>query len=221
MRVLLIEDDWIIGAAVQAALQEVAYAADWVRNGQIGLDTLSMHRYDLVLLDLDLPGKDGIAVLNSLRAKNNPVPVVIMTGRGGLEDRLRGLNSGADDYLVKPFDMAELLARMRAILRRKAGNGFPFFTNGVLSLDPVTRRALTGRGEPVQLSKREFTLLQALLVRPGAILSREELEDRIYGSGDEVESNAIEFLIHSLRRKVGREMIKNVRGAGWMVPKHG
>lgn len=219
MRVLLVEDDAMIGEAIQGALKDASYAVDWVKNGQTALTTLSCQHYDLVLLDLGLPGKDGLEVLSSIRAKDNPVPLLIITARDGLDDRLRGLDGGADDYVLKPFEMAELLARMRAVLRRKGGSSIPMLSNGVISLDPASREAVVSHGAPVQLSSREFSLLQALLVRPGAILSRSDLEDRIYGWGDEVESNAVEFLIHALRRKLGNEVIKNVRGVGWMVLK--
>jgi two-component system OmpR family response regulator len=219
MRVLLVEDDSMIGEAIQGALKDASYAADWVKNGHTALTTLDCQHYDLVLLDLGLPGKDGLEVLASIRAKDNPVPLLIITARDGLDDRLRGLDGGADDYVLKPFEMAELLARMRAVLRRKAGSGLPTLGNGVVSLDPASREAVVKGQPPVQLSNREFALLQALLVRPGAILSRRNLEDRIYGWGDEVDSNAVEFLIHALRRKLGSEAIKNVRGAGWMVSK--
>ncbi|MEO7252900.1 MAG: response regulator [Casimicrobium sp.] len=219
MRVLLVEDDAMIGEAIQQSLHDAAYAADWVKNGQTALTTLSCQHYDLVLLDLGLPGKDGLEVLANIRAKDNPVPILIITARDGLDDRIRGLDGGADDYLLKPFEMAELLARMRAVLRRKGGHAVPLLSNGALSLDPATREAIIGNASAVVLSNREFSLLQALLVRPGAILSRSELEDRIYGWGNEVESNAVEFLIHALRRKLGADVIKNVRGVGWMVSK--
>ena len=219
MRVLLVEDDAMIGEAIQQSLQDAAYAADWVKNGQTALTTLSYQHYDLVLLDLGLPGKDGLEVLANIRAKDNPVPILIITARDGLDDRIRGLDGGADDYMLKPFEMAELLARMRAVLRRKGGHAVPLLSNGVLSLDPATREAVVGNAAAVVLSNREFSLLQALLMRPGAILSRSELEDRIYGWGNEVESNAVEFLIHALRRKLGADVIKNVRGVGWMVSK--
>ena len=219
MRVLLVEDDAMIGEAIQQSLHDAAYAADWVKNGQTALTTLSCQHYDLVLLDLGLPGKDGLEVLANIRAKDNPVPILIITARDGLDDRIRGLDGGADDYLLKPFEMAELLARMRAVLRRKGGHAVPLLSNGVLSLDPATREAVVGNAAAVVLSNREFSLLQALLMRPGAILSRSELEDRIYGWGNEVESNAVEFLIHALRRKLGADVIKNVRGVGWMVSK--
>lgn len=220
MRVLLVEDDAMIGEAIQGALKDASYAADWVKNGQIALTTLACQHYDLVLLDLGLPGKDGLAVLTSMRAKDNPVPVLIITARDGLDDRLRGLDGGADDYLLKPFAMAELLARMRAVLRRKGANATLLLGNGVVLLDPATREATVNKCAPVQLSNREFALLRALLARPGAILSRSDLEDRIYGWGEEVESNAVEFLIHALRRKLGSATIKNVRGVGWMVSKN-
>ena len=217
MRVLLVEDDAMIGAAVQGALKDASYATDWVKNGQTALNTLNCQHYDLVLLDLGLPGKDGMEVLRAIRGKDNPIPLLIITARDGLEDRLCGLDGGADDYVLKPFEMVELLARMRAVQRRKGGGAAPVMGNGFVTLDPATRVAQIIGADPVRLSNREFALLQALLVRPGAILSRRELEDRIYGWGDEVESNAIEYLIHALRRKLGSAVIKNVRGTGWMV----
>lgn len=219
MRILLVEDDPMIGDAIQGALNDASYATDWVKNGLTALATLGTQHYDLVLLDLGLPGKDGLDVLDSIRARNNPVPLLIITARDGLDDRLRGLDGGADDYLLKPFDMAELLARMRAVLRRKGGTALSLLDNGVVSLDLVSKQATTADNPDVQLSSREFALLQALLIRPGAILSRSELEDRLYGWGNEVESNAVEFLIHALRRKLGSHVIKNVRGMGWMVSK--
>lgn len=218
MRVLLIEDDAMIGAAVQDALKDDSYAVDWVRDGQTALVTLETQTYGIVLLDLGLPKKDGFEVLCTTRSKNNPVPLLIMTARDALEDRICGLDAGADDYVLKPFEMAELLARMRAVVRRKAGIAGPVLTNGSLSLDPVTREACLN-GVATRLSSREFSLLQALMVRPGAILSRTELEDRIYGWNEEVESNVVEFLIHALRKKLGSDAVKNVRGVGWMVSK--
>ncbi|MVV50417.1 DNA-binding response regulator [Pseudomonas sp. PB120] len=219
MRILLVEDDPMIGDAIQGALNDASYATDWVKNGLTALATLDAQHYDLVLLDLGLPGKDGLDVLDSIRGRNNSVPLLIITARDGLDDRLRGLDGGADDYLLKPFDMAELLARIRAVLRRKGGNALSVLDNGVVSLDLLSKEATTAENQAVQLSSREFALLQALLIRPGAILSRSELEDRIYGWGNEVESNAVEFLIHALRRKLGSHVIKNVRGMGWMVSK--
>lgn len=219
MRILLVEDDPMIGDAIQGALTDASYAADWVQNGAHALNALATHTYALVLLDLGLPGQDGLEVLARIRARNNPVPLLIITARDSLDDRLRGLDGGADDYLLKPFAMAELLARMRAVLRRLGGNAVPVLGNGVVSLDLVYKQASTAAHHAVPLSSREFALLQALLVRPGAILSRSELEERLYGWGNEVESNAVEFLIHALRRKLGSHVIRNVRGLGWMVSK--
>jgi two-component system OmpR family response regulator len=221
MRVLLVEDDPMIGEAIQAALRDASYAADWVKDGQTALGTLSSQHYDLVLLDLGVPGKDGLDVLTAIRSNDNPVPLLIITARDGLDERIRGLDGGADDYVLKPFEMTELFARIRAVLRRKGGAASPILSNGIVSLDPATREASAHSDEAVQLSNREFALLQALMVRPGAILSRSELEDRIYGWGEEVESNAVEYLIHTLRKKLGGDVIKNVRGAGWMVSKSG
>jgi len=219
MRILLVEDDPMIGDATQGALNDASYATDWVKNGFTALATLDTQHYDLVLLDLGLPGMDGLDVLDSIRGRDNPVPLLIITARDDLGDRLRGLDGGADDYLLKPFDMAELLARIRAVLRRKGGTALSVLDNGVVSLDLISKQATTLENRDIQLSSREFALLQALMIRPGAILSRSELEDRIYGWGNEVESNAVEFLIHSLRRKLGSHIIKNVRGMGWMVSK--
>jgi two-component system OmpR family response regulator len=220
MRVLLVEDDPMIGQAVQDALRDVSYAADWVTDGMSALNAAASQRYDLVLLDLGLPGKDGIDVLRTIRARDDAVPLLIITARDGLESRIQGLDEGADDYVLKPFAMTELLARMRAVLRRKSGAAQPVLSNGVLVLDPATREAATDGQASVQLSNREFALLQALMVRPGAILSRAELEDRVYGWGEEVESNVVEYLIHALRKKLGSTSIKNVRGIGWMVSKN-
>lgn len=220
MRVLLVEDDPMIGAAMNDALKDASYAVDWVKDGQTALATLAAQHYDVVLLDLGLPGKDGHEVLTTIRSTGQQLPLLIITARDALDERLRGLDGGADDYVLKPFAMAELLARMRAVLRRKAGAAAPLLGNGIVALDPSTREASVAGGAPIALSNREFSLLHALLVRPGAILSRAALEDRIYGWGDEVDSNAVEFLIHSLRRKLGSQIIKNVRGAGWMVAKN-
>lgn len=218
MRVLLAEDDCMIGKAMEAALHDEAYAVDWVRDGQSALQAAQDHHYDVLLLDLGLPRRDGMQVLQALRGRNNHVPLIIITARTSLDDRLSGLDGGADDYLPKPFEMAELLARMRAVTRRMQGVATPSFSNGYLSLDPATKE-VTRAGELVRLSAREYALLLVLLKRAGAILSRRELEDGIYGWGEEVESNAVEFLIHGLRRKLGNEAIRNVRGMGWMVPK--
>ncbi|MGE9553691.1 response regulator [Erwinia amylovora] len=221
MRVLLVEDDAMIGEAVRDALKEQSYAVDWVKNGSEATATLDVQSYDLVLLDLGLPGRDGFSVLSSLRSRGNEVPLLIMTARDALEDRLRGLDSGADDYVVKPFEMRELLARIRAVLRRKGGMSGPVLSNGIISLDPASHEAFdVEKGEAHRLSNREFALLQALLIRPGTLLSRSELEEKIYCWGEEIESNAVEFFIHALRKKFGTDVIKNVRGVGWMVSRN-
>jgi two-component system OmpR family response regulator len=216
MRALLVEDDRMIGEAMERALREAAYATDWVRDGARAIAAIDTHSYDVALLDLGLPGRDGHEVLAHIRGKHERVAVLIVTARDELDQRLRGLDGGADDYVVKPFEMAELLARMRAVLRRQAGLPHPLMSNGSLSLDPATREATAG-DISTTLTAREFSLLHALMVRPGAILSRAELEDRIYGWNEEVESNTVEFLIHALRKKLGSSAIKNVRGVGWMV----
>ena len=218
MRVLLVEDDRMIGEAVEQALKDASYAVDWVRDGAAASAALDSQSYGVVLLDLGLPKKDGLEVLRTTRLRDNSVPVLVITARDAVEDRILGLDSGADDYVLKPFEMGELLARMRAVIRRKGGASGPVFSNGVMTLDPATRE-VTSNGATTRLSAREFSMLQAFLIRPGAILSRGELEDRIYGWGEEVESNAVELLIHSLRKKLGCDAIKNVRGVGWMVSK--
>ncbi|MFZ1536230.1 MAG: response regulator [Chromatiaceae bacterium] len=218
MRILLVEDDPMIGAAVVTALKDAAYAVDWVRDGRSASHTLEVDAHEAVLLDLGLPGRDGLEVLRRLRTSGKTLPVIVITARDGIEDRIRGLDLGADDYLIKPFDLQELLARMRAVIRRQGGQAAPMLSNGKVSLDPGTRMARAG-GAEVQLSAREFALLQALLLRPGVILARTELEERIYGWNEEVESNAVDFLIHGVRKKLGASVIKNVRGAGWMVEK--
>jgi len=220
MRILLVEDDPMIGAEIQAALMDASYAVDWVRSGQTALDSLPLQEYDLMLLDLGLPEIDGLGVLKRVRADGSPVALIIISARDSVEDRIAGLDAGADDYIVKPFEVSELMARMRAVVRRKDGDAAPLLENGQITLNPATREACVNSGPPISLSKREYALFHALMVRPGAILSRAELEDRIYGWGEEVESNAVEFLIHALRRKLGTETIRNVRGVGWMVSKH-
>lgn len=217
MRVLLVEDDRMIGEAMQAALKDASLAVDWLRDGGMVTNTLRSQQYDLVLLDLGLPGKDGMEVLRAIRGRDDTIPILIMTARDGVRDRVQGLDAGADDYVLKPFAMSELLARIRAVFRRRGGRATPLLTGGGISLDPSTHEATMAGQNPVRLSHREFALLHALLIRPGAILSRTNLEDRIYGWGEEVESNAIEFLIHGLRKKLGKDAIKNVRGVGWMV----
>lgn len=216
MRILLVEDDRMIGEALSQALKDSAYAVDWVQDGVTASDALENAEYELMLLDLGLPKQDGLRVLQRMRTNGDATPVLIVTARDDVEDRIRGLDLGADDYLVKPFAVGELLARMRAVIRRKAGRGSPLLSSGLLTLDPTTKEA-TYANRCCRLSAREFSLLQALLLRPGSILSRNELETRIYGWNEEVESNAVEFLIHAVRKKLGSDVIRNVRGMGWMV----
>lgn len=218
MRILLVEDDQMIGAAVSIALRDAAYAVDWVQDGDAASSVLSLGEHQAVLLDLGLPKRDGLEVLRRLRQNGDAVPVIIITARDSLEDRIKGLDYGSDDYLIKPFDVGELLARLRAVIRRKGGQATPQLSNGTVTLDPSNREATRGQAV-VQLSAKEFSLLHALLLRPGAILARGELEERIYGWNEEVESNAIDFLIHAVRKKLGADVIKNIRGAGWMVEK--
>jgi two-component system OmpR family response regulator len=216
MRVLLVEDDRMVGEAVAQALKDAAYAVDWVTDGQTAIEAADVETYDVVLLDLGLPKTDGQDVLRRLRQTGHKLPVIIVTARDGISDRIDGLDLGADDYLVKPFEIGELLARMRAVLRRQGSGTSSLLSNGKISLNPATREA-SFLGETSLLTAREFAVLQALLVRPGAILSRSDLERQIYGWNEEVESNAIEFLIHTIRKKLGAVAIRNVRGVGWMV----
>jgi two-component system response regulator QseB len=208
----------MIGAGVQKGLRQDGFAVDWVRDGQAAETAVGGEPYDLILLDLGLPKKDGMAVLSTLRKRGDETPVLVLTARDAVTDRVKGLDSGADDYLVKPFDLDELAARVRALLRRRSGRAEPLIRHGELTLDPSTHEA-TWRGQPLALTAREFALLEALLERPGAILSRAQLEERLYGWGEEVESNTIEVYVHSVRKKLGAEFIKNVRGVGYMVPK--
>ena len=206
----------MIGDSLRQGLRAEGFAVDWVQEGRAAEQALDIHPYALVLLDLGLPKKDGLAVLGDWRRRGITLPVLILTARDAIPDRVRGLDSGADDYLVKPFDLDELLARMRALLRRHAGRAQTVLDYGTLHLDPA-RHALTYHGQPVALSAREFSLLQALLEHPGAVLSREQLEDRLYGWGQEVESNAIEVHVHNLRRKLAPGLIRTVRGVGYRL----
>lgn len=217
MRLLLVEDDALIGEGVRAGLKLAGYTVDWVKDGQAGALALANGVYDALILDLGLPRKDGLSLLRELRASGEHLPVLVLTARDAVQDRVRGLDTGADDYLAKPFDLDELAARVRALLRRRAGRADPLVRHGPLLLDPVARR-VEFKGRPVQLSPREFALLQALLERPGALLSREQLEERLYGWDEEVVSNAVEVHLHNLRRKLGAGVIRNVRGSGYCVP---
>lgn len=216
MRLLLVEDDSMIGAAAQQGLRHEGHTVDWVRDGREAGLAIANGVYDLVLLDLGLPRRDGLSLLRELRAKGNDVPVLIITARDAVTDRVAGLDAGADDYLVKPFDLDELSARVRAVLRRRAGRGGSAIRVGDLEIDTAARRVKWKERE-VSLSAREYALLEALADRPGAILSRAQLEERLYGWEDEIASNAVEVHIHALRRKLDPGLIRNVRGMGYTL----
>ena len=217
MRLLLVEDDPMIGASVQNGLRQEGHSVDWVRDGAAAELALASGVHEFVLLDLGLPRQSGLELLAGLRGKGVTIPVLIITARDSVADRVKGLDAGADDYLVKPFDLDELSARIRALMRRLAGRASPVIEHGPIRLDPATHE-VSMNGVPVNLSGREFSLLQALLEKPGKPLSRAQLEERIYGWHDEIESNAIEVYIHALRRKLGAEWIRNVRGVGYRIP---
>jgi two-component system response regulator QseB len=222
MRLLLVEDDAMIGRSLQQGLKQDGYAVDWVRDGQsarLSLQSPEALAYALVLLDLGLPRLSGRELLAELRQRRNPIPVLIITAHDSVADKVGGLDAGADDYLVKPFSFEELSARIRALLRRPSGAAIPILQQGDLSLNPSTHEVRINDA-PVHLSAREFALLEALLRRPGVPLSRSQLEQSIYGWGEEIGSNAIEVHIHSLRRKLGADRIENVRGVGYRIPKN-
>ncbi len=220
MRVLLVEDDQMLGSAVVQALHDASYAVDWVSDGVKASSVLERHDFELILLDLGLPNRDGLHVLRRLRASGDATPVLVITARDTVDERIEGLDIGADDYLGKPFAVGELLARLRALMRRNAGAATSMLTNGVVTLELASKLAFV-EGIERSLSNREFALLQALMLRPGAVLSRSQLEQTIYGWGEEVESNAVDVIIHGLRRKLGSDRIRNVRGLGWMVERSG
>lgn len=218
MRLLLVEDDAMIGEAVLQVLRSEHYAVDWVRDGVMAEQALKTEHYDLLLLDLGLPKRDGLEVLRALRARRDALPVLIATARDGVAERIAGLDAGADDYVVKPYDIDELLARVRALLRRSAGRGEPVFEHKGVSLNPATREASV-HGQPVQLSAREWAVLEPLIARPGAVLTRVQLEEKLYSWKDDISSNAVEVYIHNVRKKLGSEVIQTVRGLGYVVPK--
>jgi two-component system response regulator QseB len=218
MRLLLVEDDPMIGAAAREGLRQEGHAVDWVRDGAQAEAAAANGVYDLVLLDLGLPRRDGLTVLRSLRARGHDVPVLIITARDAVADRVAGLDAGADDYLVKPFDLDELAARVRAVLRRRAGRSSAVLRVGELEVDAAARR-VRWKGREVALSAREYALLEALADRPGAFLSRAQLEERLYGWDEEIGSNAVEVHIHALRRKLDPALIRNVRGLGYSLAK--
>ncbi len=218
MRILVIEDDVMLGRALVQALDDAGMSVDWVRDGHVGDEAIAVGGHGLVLLDLGLPGRSGLEILRSLRTAGDKRPILVITARDELDDRVTGLDLGADDYLVKPFEVKELLARMRAVLRRHGGHAVSILCTSEIELD-ISSHEVKYRGCGEVLPAREFALLHALLERPGTILSRSQLEEKLYGWGEEVESNAIDVLIHYVRRKFDKDIIRNIRGAGWMVPK--
>ena len=218
MRLLVIEDDQMIGESLCHGLRQEGFTVDWVHDGKAAGLALANDVYALALLDLGLPHKSGLDLLKELRQRDNTLPVLIITARDSVADRVSGLNSGADDYLVKPFDLHELIARVRALLRRNAGRAQSLLVCGTLSLDPITHEVIH-QGNKITLSAREFALLHTLMEKPGAVLSRAQLEEKLYGWNEEVESNAVEVHIHHLRKKLGTDVIGNVRGVGYMINK--
>jgi len=220
MRLLLVEDDSMIGAAAQQGLRQEGHTVDWVRDGKEAEAAVNDKVHDLVLLDLGLPRRDGLLLLREWRARGIGVPVVIITARDAVSDRIAGLDAGADDYLVKPFDLDELSARVRAVARRRAGRSESTLRLGELEIDTASKR-VAWKGEEVALSAREYALLEALASRPGAYLTRAQLEERLYGWNEEIASNAVEVHIHGLRRKLDPALIRNVRGLGYTLERGG
>ena len=218
MRILLVEDDRLIGTAIEQALKDASYALDWVQDGLLVESAVTTQDYTIILLDLGLPNKNGFELLRWLRTSKHSVPVIIITARDDIDNRIEGLDLGADDYLVKPFSISELQARIRAVVRRKQGSASSLISNSDMTLNIATCE-ITRDDKAHQLSAREFTLLRTLMMRAGKVFSREELEEQIYGWNEEIASNAIEVIIHGLRKKLGKDTIKNIRGLGWMVNK--
>jgi len=216
MRLLLVEDDSMIGAAAQQGLRQEGHTVDWVRDGKAAEIAVADRLHDVVLLDLGLPRRDGLSLLREWRARGIGIPVVIITARDAVTDRIAGLDAGADDYLVKPFDLDELSARVRAVARRRAGRSDSVLRLGELEIDAATKR-VRWKGAEVALSAREYALLEALADRPGAYLTRTQLEERLYGWNEEIASNAVEVHIHGLRRKLDAALIRNVRGLGYTL----
>lgn len=218
MRILLVEDDPMIGESIRDGLRPDGFAVDWLREGASVASTLRNQDYALLLLDLGLPGSSGLDIMQELRGQGAAIPILIITARDAVADRVAGLDAGADDYLTKPFDLNELAARIRALLRRRAGRVDPLIVRGAVTLNPATHE-IAYRGTNTVLSAREFALMHCLLERPGAIVSRARLEERLYGWGEEIESNTVEVHIHRLRKKLAADLIRTVRGVGYMVPK--
>ena len=218
MRVLIVEDDPLLGDALAAGLKQRGFEADWVQDGRDAQAAMRVEPFAAVVLDLGLPGLGGLELLRGERTRGNKVPVLILTARDAVQDRIAGLDSGADDYVVKPTDLDELAARLRALVRRSKGEPAPVLQIGQVVLDPAARM-VTRDGQAMDLPPREFTLLQELMLNAGRVLSREQLEERMYRWGDEVESNAVEVHVHHLRRKLGAEIVKTIRGVGYMMPR--
>ncbi len=216
MRILLVEDDRMIGESLQKALTQSSYTIDWAKDGDMAEDALATQQYDLMLLDLGLPKKSGIEVLTSLRKKKNMLPVLILTARDKVSDKVIGLDAGADDYLIKPFELIEVEARIRALIRRRDGRAESAMVVGNISLNPATHE-LSVNGKEILLTAREYALMHALMERPGAVLSVSDLEDKLYGWNEEVESNAVEVHVYQLRKKIGKECIANMRGVGYKI----
>jgi len=219
MRILVVEDDTLLGDAIQAGLKQSGYAVDWMKDGISAEQALTTEPYAAVVLDLGLPRLSGLEVLRRLRSRNTPMPVLILTAMDAVDDRIKGLDAGADDYLVKPFDMGELAARLRALIRRASGKAEPLLQVGDIQLDPAAHRVLC-RDEPVELSAKEFAVLHALMLNAGKVLSRAQLEEQLYAWGDEIESNAVEVHIHHLRRKLFPGLIETIRGVGYLMPRN-
>jgi len=218
MRILVVEDDALLGDGIQAGLKQQGFGVDWVRDGVAAAHAVECESYAAVVLDLGLPRRSGLDVLKHLRQANNPLPVLILTARDTVEDRITGLDAGADDYLIKPFDLGELSARLRALIRRASGQAAAILAVGALSLDPAAR-TVSYRGEPKILSAREFDLLQVFMANAGRVLSREQLASALYAWGEEIESNAIDVHLHHLRKKLSPDIVQTLRGVGYLMPK--
>lgn len=218
MRILIVEDDTLLGDGIRAGLSQNGYAADWVEDGDAAQTAMLTNDYEAIVLDLGLPKVPGLEVLKKMRAQGNDTPVIILTAMDGVEERVKGLDSGADDYLTKPFDLEELNARLRALLRRRGGRSTPVITHGDLVVDPASH-SVTLAEKVVDISPREFTILQLLLENHGKVMSRSRLEEGLYAWNDEVESNTVEVHIHHLRKKLGAELIRTIRGVGYIIDK--
>jgi two-component system OmpR family response regulator/two-component system response regulator QseB len=218
MRVLIVEDDPVLGDALAVGLKQRGFEPDWVQDGREAQTAIRAEPFAAIVLDLGLPGMTGLELLKTERARGNKVPVLVLTARDAVHDRIRGLDSGADDYVVKPTDLDELAARLRALVRRSKGDAAPFVSVGAVVLDPAAR-TVTRNGRPIDLQPREFALLQELMLNAGRVLSREQLEERMYRWGEEIESNAVEVHVHHLRRKLGADVVKTIRGVGYVMPR--